>query len=142
MKSALIVAVALSVNLIAASPGSSGVIDPECMKSLEAASTQARKRIAVYQGELKGIKDVPTAGSAVSICGSALARAEQYYKKGKAGDSICTVGSAYVDGQVLHLFKNATITCRSEITTVLDRLPPDQQAPIAERIRQKEAEAR
>ena len=142
MNTALPVAVALFAILIAASPVSSGVIDPECLKSLEAASSQARKRIAVYQGELKNIKDVPNSGSAVSICGSALSRAEQYYKRGKTGDSICTVGSAYVDGQVLHLFKNATITCRSEITTVLDRLPPDQQAPIAERIRQREAEAR
>lgn len=142
MNRAFFAVVALSAILILPMPSFSATIDPECMKSLEAAAGQARKRIAVYQGELKNIKEVPNTGSALSICGSALSRAEQYYKKGTAGDSVCTTGSTYVDGQVLHLFKNATITCRSEITSVLDRLPPDQQAPIAERIRQKEAESR
>lgn len=140
MSCALYLAVALIAIPIVASPSWSAVVDEECFKSVDAASSQARKRIAVYQAELKNIKDVPTTGSAISICGSALSRAEQYYKKNKAGETICTIGSAYVDSQVVHLFKNATITCRAELTTVLDRLPPEEQAPIAGRIRQKEAE--
>lgn len=142
MNPVLIAAAVLLVSLVASLPSSSASVDLECMKSLEAASSQARKRIAVYQDELKNIKDVPNSNSAVTICGSALSRAEQYYKKHKNGDSLCTLGSTYIDGQVLHLFKNATITCHSEITSVLDRLPADEQAPIAERIRQKEAAAR
>ncbi len=142
MNRVLTAAVALVAILSSSFSSSSATVDPDCLKSLEAASAQARKRISIYQDELKNIKEDPNSGSAMSICGSALSRAEKYYKKNKTGDSVCTLGSTYVDGQVLQLFKNATITCHSEITSILDRMPRDVQAPIAERIRQKEADSR
>jgi hypothetical protein len=135
-------AVAVVAILSTSFPSTSATVDPDCLKSLEAASAQARKRIAIYQGELNNLKENPNSSGALSICGSALSRAERYFKKNKNTDSLCTAGSTYIDGQVLQLFKNATITCHSEITSILDRMPRDQQAPIAERIRQKEAESR
>lgn len=142
MNRALLAAIAVTAILIASFPSTSATVDPDCLKSLEAASAQARKRIAIYQDEMKNIKEDPNAGSALSICGSALSRAERYFKKNKSGDALCTQGSTYVDGQVLQLFKNATITCHSEITSILDRMPPGEQASIAERIRQKEQDSR
>ena len=142
MNRVIAVGVALVAILCSSFPSSSATVDPDCLKSLETASAQARKRINIYQDELKNMKEEQNTGSAMSICGSALSRAEQYYKKNKTGDSVCTLGSTYVDGQVLQLFKNATITCHSEITSILDRMPRDLQAPIAERIRQKESESR
>ncbi|HYN37692.1 MAG TPA: hypothetical protein VES39_00405 [Rhodospirillales bacterium] len=142
MKQALALAAAAIASLIVASPSLAAVADEDCLKSLNAAAAQARKRIGVYQGELKGIRDNPNASNALSICNSAAARAEQYYKRNFGGGALCVAGSAYTDGQVVHLFKNATITCRAEMTSLLERLPPEEQGPISERIRRREGELR
>jgi hypothetical protein len=138
MKRALTVAVAAILTTSAVAPAPAAAADQDCLKTLAAAAAQARKRTAVYQGELKGLSANPYSAGALSICNSAMARAERFYKKNLGENSMCVPGSAYIDGQVQHLFKNATITCRSEATNVIERLPTEEQAPIVERLRRNE----
>ena len=91
---------------------------------------------------LKSLKDNPYSGGAMTVCNSAMARADQYFKKNVTAASVCTSGSAYSDGQVVHLFKNSTITCRSETATVVNRLSPDEQAVVLGQLRQQGADLR
>ena len=151
---ALAVAIALSAILFAASAGIaappappvpgelSAPLDADCMKTLNDAALQAHKTNNVYLAVLKGLKDNPYSGGAMTVCNSAMARADQYFKKNVTAASVCTSGSAYSDGQVVHLFKNSTITCRSETATVVNRLSPDEQAVVLGQLRQQGADLR
>ncbi len=112
-------------------------VDADCMKTLNDTAQQARKTNNTYLAVLKGMKENPYAGGAASICSSALARADQYFKKNLTATALCTSSSDYTDGQVRQLYKNSTITCRSETATVVKRLSPDEQAATLSQLRQQ-----
>lgn len=117
-------------------------VDGDCMKTLNDAARQARKANNAYLAALKSLKENPYSSGAASICNSAMARAEQYFKKNVSAATVCTSGSAYTDGQVVHLFKNSTITCRSETANVVNRLAPDEQSTVMSQLRQQGADLR
>lgn len=117
-------------------------VDTDCMKTLNNAAQQAHKTNNAYLAALKNLKDNPYSGGAASICNSAMARADQYFKKNVSAATVCTAGSAYSDGQVVHLFKNSTITCRSETANVVNRLAPDEQSTVMGQLRQQGADLR
>lgn len=112
-------------------------VDADCMKTLNDAAQQARKTNNTYLAVLKSLKDNPYAGGAASVCNSAMARADQYFKKNQTTATICIAGSDYTDDQVVHLYKNSTITCRSETADIVNRLSPDAQAPVLDQLRQQ-----
>ncbi len=117
-------------------------VDADCMKTLSSAAQQAHKTNSAYLAALKSLKENPYASGAASVCNSAMARADQYFKKNVAAAAVCTSGSAYSDGQVVHLFKNSTITCRSETANVVNRLAPDEQSTVMGQLRQQGADLR
>lgn len=117
-------------------------VDTDCMKTLTSAAQQAHKTNNAYLAALKGLKDNPYSAGAASVCNSAMARADQYFKKNVTTAAVCTSGSAYTDGQVVHLFKNSTITCRSETANVVNRLGPDEQSTVMGQLRQQGADLR
>lgn len=117
-------------------------VDGDCMKTLNDTARQARKTNNAYLGALKGLKDNPYSSGAASVCNSAMARADQYFKKNVSAATVCTAGSAYSDGQVVHLFKNSTITCRSETANVVNRLAPDEQSTVMGQLRRQGADLR
>ena len=118
-------------------PDAAGPVDADCMKTLNDAAQQARKTNNTYLAVLKGMKDNPYAGGAASVCSSATARADQYFKKNLTASALCTSSSDYTDGQVRHLYSNSTVTCRSETATVINRLSPDDQAAALNQLRQQ-----
>ena len=117
-------------------------VDAECMKTLTDTARQARKTNNAYLAALKNLKDNPYSSGAASTCNSAMARADQYFKKNLGAASVCTSGSAYTDGQVVHLFKSSTITCRSETANVVNRLAPEEQSTVAGQLRRQGADLR
>ncbi len=150
MNRARVVAAALAVSLFAATfamaapPVPSMMpleptqpVDADCMKTLNDAAQTARKANNTYLAVLKSMKDNPYAGGAASVCNSAMARADQYFKKNLTATSLCTPSSDYTDDQVVHLYKNSTITCRSETSRLVDRLSPDEQEAALSQLRQQ-----
>lgn len=112
-------------------------VDADCMKTLNDAAQQARKTNNTYLAVLKSLKENPYAGGAASVCTSAMARADQYFKKNLTAAALCIAGSDYTDGQVVHLYKNSTVTCRSETAQIVNRLSPDAQAPVLNQLSQQ-----
>jgi hypothetical protein len=133
---------AVFVALLAGATGPSRAADADCMKYLANTAGQARQRVALYAGELKNLTDDPWATKSVSICTGALARAETYLKKQVAGDSVCGIGTSYVDSQVAQLFKSAATTCHVEFSEAFNRMSADDQRVVSQRVGSVEARLR
>lgn len=116
--------------------------DANCTKQVQETAKHTRDHMHVYLNEMKNIVDNPWARNSASVCGSALARAEQYLKRQVATNSLCTPGSTYVDNQTLQLFKTANSTCRAEFSNVLSKMSPEEQQTISNRISRAEAALR
>ena len=127
MPVALLIACAALIN-------DAHAVDEACMKGLSNDVGRARKATGVYLGELKTVKNNPWSTDAMSVCNSAVHRAEQYYKRQTEDKALCNAGSDYVNSQVVHLNKNAVITCRSSYEDVLKTLPPQQQRVMTQRV--------
>lgn len=109
-------------------------VDDECMKGLSDDVGRARRTAGVYVEELKTVKNNPWSANAMSVCNSAVHRAEQYYDRQTDDKALCNAGSDYVDGQVVHLYKNAVITCRSSFEDVLKTVPSKDQRRMTKHV--------
>jgi hypothetical protein len=139
MKSLLFVLLPLMLVVGAATPRAQKAPDPDCLAGIEDTAKRTRQQAKLYLGEMKGLTDNPWARNSASVCSSAFARAEQYFKRQAATNSLCTTGSAYVDSQAIQLYKTANSTCRAEFDNVLSRIPPDERRLITDRVARAEA---
>jgi hypothetical protein len=128
--------------LFVVAAGSAKAIDQTCIERINAISVREQKRVAVYLGEIKNMKDDPWAPNSESICSSALNRAQQYLKRHQADQSICDIGTSYVDNQAVQLFRNASGTCRQELEERMRRMPPDDQRILMQRVEESLNERR
>jgi hypothetical protein len=139
MKAMRLVILPLSLIVCAAVPSAPQAADRNCLAAIQDTATRARQQANVYLGEMKGVTDNPWARNSVSVCSSAISRAEQYSKRQTITDTLCTNGSAYVDSQAIQLYKTANSTCRAEFENFLRRLPADEQRLISNRVARAEA---
>jgi hypothetical protein len=127
----------LPVALMIASAVPTAIVlaaDEDCMKGLSNEAGHARKTAGVYIGELKNVKNSPWSVNAASVCNSALSRADQYYSRQTSDQSVCTDASSYVDDQVIHLYRNAVVTCRSSYEDFLKTISPKEQRRMTQRV--------
>lgn len=120
-----------------AADGKPSAADQDCLAKLADEAKRARGKVNIYNIELKNLADNPWARNSASTCSSALNRAENYYKRQRADNSVC-VNSDYIDNQVIHLYKSAVSSCRSEFTNVLSKLDPAEQRAAKDRIAKAE----
>jgi hypothetical protein len=139
MKAIRLVLLALALIVCAAVPRAQQAADPKCLAAIQETAKRARQQANIYLGEMKGVTDNPWARNSVSVCSSAISRAEQYSKRQTITDTLCTTGSAYVDSQAIQLYKTANSTCRAEFENFLRRLPADEQRLISDRVARAEA---
>ena len=135
MPVALMVALATPVTVAHA-------LDEACMKGLTSDAGRARKTADVYTGELKTVKNSPWSANAISVCTSAISRADQYFNRQMSEKDVCTGASGYVDDQVVHLYKNAVITCRSSYEDFLKTTTPQEQRRMTQRVNALLAESK
>lgn len=132
----------LGLFVVQAGAAVAGPPEKACLKKLEDAAAFEHKRIDLYLAEMKNMTGNSWAKNAMSTCGGALSRAQQFFKKNLAAESVCTAGSSYVDSQVVHLYRSAGGTCRAEIDRLAQQMPGEDKQRLIQRIAQKEAEYR
>ena len=109
-------------------------VDEACMKGLSNDVGRARKATGVYVGELKTVKNNPWSADAMSVCTSPFIAPSSTTSGRRTIRRSVTPDRITSTSQVVHLNKNAVITCRSSYEDVLKTTTPQEQRVMTQRV--------